>query len=98
VQVEETVMPKYWTVLFFGITSRLRLRLRKKCSLFLRFRESEKDGLTFGGIDLYSPMVGPLFDAVKFFLDDARGFLVASLGAPDGRVVREHSRLGPLDV
>jgi hypothetical protein len=73
-------------------------RLRKKCSLFLRFRESEKDGLTFGGIDLYSPMVGPLLDAVKLFLDDARGFLAASLGAPDGRVVREHSRLGPLDV
>jgi hypothetical protein len=61
-------------------------------------RESEKDGLTFGGIDLYSPMVGPLLDAVKLFLDDARGFLAASLGAPDGRVVREHSRLGPLDV
>jgi hypothetical protein len=33
--------------------------------LFLRFRESEKDGLAFGGIDLYSPMVGPFLDAVK---------------------------------
>jgi hypothetical protein len=27
-----------------------------------------------------------------------RGFLGASLGAPDGRVVREQPRLGPLGV
>jgi hypothetical protein len=43
-------------------------------------------------------MAGQLLNAVELLFDDARGFLGASLGASDGRVVREHSRLGPLDV
>jgi hypothetical protein len=66
--------------------------------LFLRFWKSEKDGLTFDGIDLHSPMAGPLLDAMDLFLDEVRGFLGASLGAPAGRVVREQPRLGPLGV
>jgi hypothetical protein len=100
VQVEETVMPKYWTVLFFGITSRFIMSLDcvKSVLCFCALGKVKRMGwLLVGLIFLYSPMVGPFLDAVKPFLDDARGFLGASLGAPDGRVVREHSRLGPLD-
>jgi hypothetical protein len=93
------VMPKYWTVLFFGITSRFIMSLDcvKSVLCFCALGKVKRmDWLLVGLIFTRQWSISRCGEAL--FLDDARGFLGASLGAPDGRVVREHSRLGPLDV